>query len=284
MGEDITAKYSVEELIAPVELRVKTVTRVAAKTDLGRVRENNEDKFEFYIPEEPGVLAQKGHIYMVCDGMGGAAAGQIASELACKTFIDVYLNHPAMDPVTAITSAVVAANRYVFDVSRAVAERNGMGTTLSGLVLRQDMAHVCQVGDSRVYRVRDHECEQITTDHTWIEDALRLNMIKPEEVDTHPYRHVITKAIGTYENVEPDVFTLDLRLGDVFMLCSDGLLNHVNNDEIGEILNENGPAEATWKLVGKALQRGGTDNCTVMVVRIDELSPLDENLPPDDLD
>src|SRR2546421_10462894 len=120
MPEETTAEYEMGQLVAVAELKVKAKVSVACKTDLGRVRENNEDKFEFYIPEDDATLAARGMIFVVCDGMGGHAAGQIASELACKTFIDVYLHHPASEIEVALRSAVVAANRFVTDVSRAV--------------------------------------------------------------------------------------------------------------------------------------------------------------------
>lgn len=151
--DEITAEYSTEQLAPAAALRVRPHVTVAAKTDLGRVRENNEDKFEFFIPEEDSLLASRGEVFLVCDGMGGHAAGQIASELACKTFIDVYLHHPASEPAQAMAAAVAAANRFVNDVGRAVPARKGMGTTLSALILVQDAAYTVQVGDSRIYRM-----------------------------------------------------------------------------------------------------------------------------------
>jgi len=271
--DEITAEFTNEQLVPSVELRFRPKVTVAAKTDLGRVRDNNEDKYEFFVSEDDAVLASRGLIFLVCDGMGGHAAGQIASELACKTFIDVYLHHPSTDPTVAMVSGVQAANRFVVDVGRAIPSRKGMGTTLSGLILIQDVAYAVQVGDSRVYRLRNGELLMLTHDHTWVEEALRAGVIKPEEVETHPYKHVITRAIGTEGDVRPDVEAFDLKPGDTFMLCSDGLVNHVNDDSIGEILRTKAPAEAAWTLVGHALLGGGSDNTTVMVVRIDDVEP-----------
>ncbi|HMS56700.1 MAG TPA: protein phosphatase 2C domain-containing protein [Fimbriimonadaceae bacterium] len=203
--DEVTADYSLDQLVEPVSLRVVPKVSVGAKTDLGRVRENNEDKFEFYIPEDERTLATKGLIFVVCDGMGGHAAGQIASELACKTFIDVYLNHPSTEVETALRGAVVAANRYVFDVSTAVPGRKGMGTTLTALLLVQDRGYLCQVGDSRLYRLKDDELVQISEDHTWVDDAIRQGLISPDEATTHPYRHVLTRAVGTEASVPCDI-------------------------------------------------------------------------------
>lgn len=273
MTEEITAEYEAGQLAPQAELRVRPKVTVACKTDLGRVRENNEDKFEFYIPEEAGVLAAKGMVFVVCDGMGGHEAGQIASELTAKTFIDVYLNHPSADPETAMRSAVAAANRFVGDVARMVPNRRGMGTTLSVLIILQDKTYTVHVGDSRVYRWRNGVLQMLTEDHTWVDEAVRQGLITPEEAETHPYKHVLTRAIGTEGDVVPDIVQHDLAAGDIFLLCSDGLVNHVNDAEIGDHLGKFGLAEAVWRLVGLALVNGGSDNCTVVAVRVDALEP-----------
>lgn len=271
MAEEITAEYSVDQIAPSAELRIRPKVTVACKTDLGRVRENNEDKFEYYVAEDDGTIASKGLVFLVCDGMGGHAAGQIASELATKTFIDVYLHHPSEDPVIAMQSAVTAANRFVVDVGRSVPARRGMGTTLSGLILIQDKAYTCQVGDSRVYRLRNGEMLMLTHDHTWVDEAMRSGLITAEEAETHPYKHVLTRAIGTEGDVQADVESAELMAGDVFLLCSDGLLNHVDDDTIADQLRTYAPSEACWRLVARALAGGGSDNCTVMVVRVDAL-------------
>jgi len=272
--EDITAEYAVEQLAPGMELRIRPKVTIAAKTDLGRTRENNEDKFEFYLPEDENQLATRGQIFLVCDGMGGHAAGQFASELACKTFIDVYLHHPATDPEVAMAAAVMAANRYVVDVGRMIPAKKGMGTTLSGLVLIQDSAYVVHVGDSRAYRLRQGELLRLTEDHTWIEEAIKEGVITADERDYHPYKHVLTRAIGIEGDLKPDIERFDLKTGDVFLLCSDGLINHVSDEAIGEVLRTKLAAEAAWALVGQALQGGGSDNTTVLLVRVDDLEEV----------
>lgn len=272
--EEITAEYATEELIQTAELKVRPWVTVACKTDLGRVRENNEDKFEYYMAEDIATLASRGLIFEVCDGMGGHAAGQIASELTAKTFIDVYLNHPATEPRQAMRAAVSAANRFVLDVARAVPSRRGMGTTLSALILLQDTAYTVHVGDSRVYRLRDGELQQLTDDHTWIEDAVRTGTMSREEAEQSAYKHVLTRAVGTEDNVPVDVRDHDLKEGDTFLLCSDGLINHVADQGIEDALKMFAPAEACWRLVSQALLLGGSDNCTVMIVRVDTLEAV----------
>jgi len=269
--EDTTAEYASQELAPAAELRVKPVVTVAAKTDLGRVRENNEDKYEFYMPEDDRTIASRGLLFLVCDGMGGHAAGQIASELACKTFIDVYLSHSAADPEVSMQAGIKAANRYVMDVGRSVPGRSGMGTTLSALILVQDQAYTVQVGDSRIYRLRNGELLLLTRDHTYIEEAIRNGVLTPEEAERHPYKHVLTRAIGADDPLVPDIERHDLKAGDLYLLCSDGVMNHVSDDAIGETLRAKAPAEAAWSLVAQALQGGGSDNTTVLIVRIDAL-------------
>ncbi len=266
-----TAEFAREELTgeAPPLKSILELT-IACKTDLGRVRENNEDKFEYFIPEDESLLARRGSVFVVCDGMGGHSAGQIASELTAKTFIDVYLNHHAQSPEEAAEAAVIAANRYVLDVGRAIPSRRGMGTTLSALILIQGQAMCVQVGDSRIYRLRAGLLTQLTKDHTWVEEQLALGTLTPEMAAGHPYSHVLSRAIGAEEGVRPDIDLTDLEVGDTFLLCSDGLINHVDDEQLATLL-ENPPSQAAWKLVNAALQDGGKDNCTVLIVRVDAI-------------
>lgn len=273
--EDTTAEYAVQQIVTPIELHTRPYVSVGAKTDIGRIRENNEDKYEFFLAESNADLATKGHVFVVCDGMGGHEAGQIASELACKTFIDVYRNHPSDDPAAAARAAVAAANRFINDVARAMPSRKGMGTTMSALLVVQDKGYVVQVGDSRVYRSLGGECVQLTTDHTWVEETVRAGLMPREEAENHPYKHVITRALGTEQSVDPDVFLVELEQGDMYFLCSDGVTNHVSNERVGEILNGATPSEAAWRLVGEALVGGGSDNATALVVRIDRLEEVE---------
>ncbi|HXH60354.1 MAG TPA: protein phosphatase 2C domain-containing protein, partial [Fimbriimonadaceae bacterium] len=148
----------------------------------------------------------------------------------------------------------------------------GMGTTLSALMIVQDTAYIAQVGDSRIYRLRNGELAQMTTDHTWVEETVKAGMMSREEAEAHPYKHVLTRAIGTESDMNTDIFAEPAMVGDVYMICSDGLTNHVTNEEIEQVLSENGPSEAAWSLVTKALVGGGSDNTTVIVVRLDGLA------------
>jgi protein phosphatase len=272
--EESTAEFTKDELAtADYKLTHRVKVSVACKTDLGRVRENNEDKFEYFIPEDEPTLAARGAVFVVCDGMGGHAAGQIASELTAKTFIDVYLNHTASSPQDAARAAVAAANRYVLDIGRQIPGRSGMGTTLSALIIWADRAITVQVGDSRIYRLRDGILEQLSVDHTFVEEQVRLGAMTREDAEQSPYAHVLTRAVGVEESVTPEVEESEIKVGDVFLLCSDGLTNHVQDDEI-RILLESSPSTAVWKLVNAALMDGGRDNVTALAVRIDRIESV----------
>ncbi len=273
--EEITAEITVEAVVPQTALRVRPRLSFGCKTDMGKVRENNEDKHEFFLAERDGDVAAKGHIFVVCDGMGGHEAGQCASEVATKTFIDVYRSHPSEDWMVAARSAVTAATRFINDLSRAMPSRRGMGTTLVALIVRQDQALVVNVGDSRCYQLEGEEVRQVTTDHTWVEETVAAGMMSREEAEAHQYRHVITRALGTERDVACDLFEMELRESDVFMLCSDGVTNHVADEQIGVILRSGSPSEAAWRLVGDALVGGGSDNATVIVVRVDGLDRVD---------
>jgi protein phosphatase len=272
--DEITAEYTTDQLREPAALRCTLGLTIACKTDLGRVRENNEDKFEYFLSEDPASLATRGQVFLVCDGMGGHAAGQIASELACKTYIDVYLNHGSPSPQLAAEAAVSAANRFVYDIATTIPGRKGMGTTLSALMLVQDQAIVAQVGDSRVYRLRGGAIQCLTQDHTWVDEAIKRGEITPDQASTHPYRHVLTRAIGTEPSVAPDILISEVMQGDTYLLCSDGVMNHVSDDQLQTMLDQNTPSRAAWKIVNSALMDGGSDNTTVIVVRVDSVLPV----------
>jgi protein phosphatase len=276
-GREITAKIDTEELRRKWEERaekargVAVVASVGAKTDLGRVRENNEDKFEFYVPEDEDTLARKGAFYAVADGMGGHAAGQIASELALKTVIGQYYDDDSASIDGSLRSAVQAANAVIHGAAQAIVERNGMGTTMTALVIRGEEVFVAQVGDSRCYRLRGGKLEQLTEDHSWVNEQVRRGGMTREEAENSPFRNIITRSLGNFPTVEPDIFQEELHEGDVFVLCSDGLTGEVSDEDIRRALHDAAPSKAAWDLVGLALQHGGKDNVTVLIVAVRDI-------------
>jgi len=271
---ETTAEFEKEQLsAAQVPLRYVPRVTIGCKTDIGCVRENNEDKFEYFLPESEPLLAVRGLAFLVCDGMGGHAAGQIASELACKTFLHTYLNHMSADPIEAARTAVQHANRFVRDAAAAIPDRRGMGCTLSALLLVQDSAIVVQVGDSRIYRLRGESLERLTRDHTFAEELVRGGYMDRETAERDPRSHVLTRAIGAEEAVEPDIESQDLQAGDTFLLCSDGVTNLLSDEEIAQLLSLP-PSQSAWEIVNRALAAGGHDNATALVVRVDTVESL----------
>ncbi len=274
---EITAKINSAEVIQQWEERaekargIQIVTALGAKTDLGRVRENNEDKFEFYVPEDEDTLALKGAFYGVADGMGGHSAGQIASELALKTAIKTYYADSSPMLEESLKAALQSANALIFDTARAIADRQGMGTTMTALVLRGEEAFIAQVGDSRCYRLRDGKLQQMTEDHSWVNEQVKRGAMSREEAEFSPFKNVITRSLGNAPSVEVDVFPEELQVGDVFLLCSDGLTGEVSDDEIRDALKKSPPSKAAWDLVELALEHGGRDNCTVLIVAVRDI-------------
>ena len=277
-GPETTARLSREELVegwAEVSRvpRILASVKMGAKTDLGRVRDNNEDKFDFFEPEDPAVLAAKGSFYAVADGMGGHSAGQIACELALKTMLSVYYADPTPDRDAALRHAVSEANGLIYDTAQTIPDRQGMGTTLTAAVLCEDTLTVAQVGDSRAYLLRGGTITQITEDHSWVAEQVRLGAMTLAEAQVSPFRNIITRSVGTAAAVEPDIFTQDLQVGDIFVLCSDGLTGHVEPAEIQEIASSQSPSAAAMALVEAANDRGGRDNITALVLSIRGLLP-----------
>lgn len=247
---------------------------VAARTDMGRVRENNEDKFDFFQPDELPVLAVKGSFFAVADGMGGHESGQVASELGLKTVLTQYYADPDEDVEKSLSAALVAANSYVYETAQVIPGRNGMGTTCTAAVIRDKDLYVGHVGDSRAYLIRDAQMEQVTEDHSWVAEQVKRGALTEDEAANSPFRNVITRSLGAAPDVEPDVYRREVEVGDVLLLCSDGLTGYVDDQTIFEIADSYGPSLAALKLVQKACENGGGDNVTVLIVAVREIVRL----------
>lgn len=284
-GQETTARLNRDELSegwAEVGRtpQILASVKMGAKTDLGRIRENNEDKFDFFEPEEPAVLATKGAFYAVADGMGGHSAGQIACELALKMVIQSYYASPSADTETSLRHAITEANALIYDTAQAVPDRAGMGTTLTAAVLREDRLTIAQVGDSRAYLVRGDEITQITDDHSWVAEQVRLGVMTMSEAQLSPFRNIITRSIGTAPTVESDVNTHGIQAGDILVLCSDGLSGHLEPHEIFAAVTEHSPSGAALKLIEQANERGGRDNITAVVLAVRDLIPYAADANP----
>ena len=284
---DSTAKFNRDELVRgwrEHEGRLPHVVpavKFAAKTDIGQIRENNEDKFDFYEPELLSVLAARGSLYAVADGVGGALAGQIASEMMLKNLISGYYDHPSPDLETALQAAISNANDRVYGLAQMIPERSGMGTTLTACVFVEDRVYVAQLGDSRAYLIRNGKIRQVTRDHSWVEEQVQAGVLSRQDAEQSPFRNVITRSIGAGPTVQPDLFLEQAQIGDVWTLCSDGLTGYVEDMEIERIAGNHAPSEAARQLIELANSRGGRDNITVFVLAVRDLIPCGpENAAP----
>lgn len=283
---EITAPLRVEDLRAGWAAKAAGTPRlhvelaVGAKSDLGRARENNEDKFDLLVPDDAGLLARKGRIYAVADGMGGHSAGQIASELALNTLIRTYYDDPAERPEEALRRALGEANSVLVEIGAAIPGRKGMGTTVTGGVVREDDLIVFHVGDSRLYRLDEGGIEQLTEDHSWVAEQVRMGAMTEDEANASPFRNVITRSLGASPDLEPDLFRVRPKPGERYLFCSDGLSGMLADDEIFRWGKDGSPSVAVWNLVELANQYGGKDNITVLVLEVGAVRPWDA--PADD--
>jgi serine/threonine protein phosphatase PrpC len=234
----------------------------SAVTDRGRKRPSNEDAFGFSV--EAG-------IYVVCDGMGGAAAGEIASTIAVDEFLRLLTHRNPEDETPlpdAAQAAIHAANEAIFSRAQRNNRLNGMGTTLVALATCEHHVWVLNVGDSRCYRLRQGALEQLTCDHSLVEEQVRMGRMTPREALHSPLKNVITRALGTQSQVTPDVFELEAEPGDLFLLCSDGLTRELADSAIQALLSNDLPLETlSSRIVEAAKKAGGHDNITCLLVR-----------------
>jgi len=230
----------------------------AGRTDVGRQRSANEDSLVVRPP-----------LFAVADGMGGAKAGEVASAVAVEA---VEAAKESGEPAEAQLAGIVReANRRIYELAVADESRRGMGTTLTLAKLHGDEVSLAHVGDSRAYRMRGGELEQLTRDHSLVAELERSGQITPEAAEHHPQRSIITRALGPEPDVEVDTYTLTGREGDLFLICSDGLTSMISDDEVGSILRSAGSLdEAADALVRAANQSGGKDNITVILFRLGE--------------
>ncbi len=229
----------------------------AAITDRGRKRPSNEDSFAY--------SAEHG-VYVVCDGMGGAAAGEVASSIAVGEVLRVLSARSVPMPALA-EEAVNTANEAVFTRSQRNPQLAGMGTTMVALAALDREAWVVNVGDSRCYRLREGVLEQLTLDHSLVEEQVRLGRMTPSDALRSPMRNVITRALGTQSSVTPDCFQMETLPGDLFLLCSDGLTREISDEVIQALLAaDDSLEERARRLVGAAKEAGGNDNITCILV------------------
>jgi len=260
--------------------RVHAEIEWAARTDIGRAREHNEDKFDFFVPDEPSLLAIRGRLWAVADGMGGHSAGQIASEAALKTLIRTYffdLAEGGDNPPDAIQVALRYANELLHRAAREFGAQGNMGTTVVAVAVCEDQLTVAHIGDSRAYLLRRGEAiRPLTTDHSWVEEQVRRGTMSRAEAETSQYRNYITRSVGMGGTVAADVNTETIQEGDIVLLCSDGVTGYLSDAMLQEHLTAgNSLSRTVLEIVDAANEAGGRDNSTVLVFRVLSIHPVE---------
>jgi serine/threonine protein phosphatase PrpC/type II secretory pathway pseudopilin PulG len=229
------------------------------------------------------MLDEKGALFIVCDGMGGHAAGEVASELGVKTISEEYYNTTSADVITALATAVERANDAIYRHASENQEYAGMGTTCVALVVAGGRAFVVNIGDSRAYIIRDGKMHQVTRDHSWVAEQVRVGLLTEEQARNHSHRNVITRSLGTQPNVTADLFVQAMQNGDRVLLCSDGLHGYVDEGEIERVATgDQEPDEAVRTLIDMANANGGPDNISAtLVYLVDVPEPKGALMLPD---
>jgi serine/threonine protein phosphatase PrpC len=247
-----------------------------AKTDVGKVRNANED---YFLSEK---IAANEFLFIIADGMGGHQAGDVASRLASETFADSYKNLRKKNTAIfeSMELAIRKANAVVFEKAAADIKKRGMGTTFSAMLIADMKAFIAHVGDSRIYLIRKSKIKKLTTDHSFVEKLVEEGRISPEEARDHPQKNVLYMSLGARENISPEMQkSLVLEDGDALIMCSDGLSNMVTDDELTRIVMDYFPEDAANALVKLANVNGGADNITLQIVRLGSLAMLEKTKP-----
>ena len=248
-----------------------------AVSDVGRKRKGNEDSL-FVNPEQ--------HLFVVADGMGGHAAGEIASKVAVDSINEFVELTSGDEEITwpfgldenisydgnRLKTAIRYANRKVLEATKEKSEYEGMATTVAAVLVDGDAANLGHVGDSRVYLMRDGEITQLTSDHSWVNEQIQSGVISPDQARTHPLRNVVTRALGGKPDLQVDMQQHKAKAGDILILCSDGLTTMIPDEDIARVVRESGGdvEKAAQALVASANAKGGEDNITVLLIRFDD--------------
>ena len=259
-------------------MKVRAGIEVSSQSDIGCLRQNNEDSFGYWEPDDDQEFLRKGRLAVVADGMGGYEGGQEASRLAVETLVAVYRDFGGDDPQQALVEALQAAHEQIRQYSFAHPELRGMGTTCTAAAIvrvadgraQHDALYYVHVGDTRLYLIRDGQITRVTRDHSYVGRLVEAGMISAEQAEHHPQRNILTAALGT----NPDLIMDSpgqpepLRPDDVLVICSDGLWGQVHDAEILALVEDRSAEQAGHELIGLARERGGPDNITVEILRL----------------
>jgi PPM family protein phosphatase len=241
---------------------------VAQRTDVGLKRQHNEDNVAYIIPKDREILAKKGALFIVADGMGGHAAGEVASEMAVSAVSTLYYQEEDGNAAECLLRSIQYANAIIFQKAMEQVEHNGMGTTCVATVLLGDTAYVANVGDSRAYLVHRGQVRQVSQDHSWVAEQVRAGAMTEADARSHELRNMITRSLGSLPEVDVDIFSETVEEGDTIVMCSDGLSGMISDNEILSIVENYPIQECVYRLIECANAHGGNDNITALVVRV----------------
>jgi len=256
-------------------MKIRPGIELANLSDIGCVRANNEDSFGYAEPEADSEFQLRGRLIIIADGMGGHEGGQVASAIAVNVLRQIFLEGPTGDPASVLESGFLAAHIAIQEHAWHQPELKGMGTTCTAALLRDGSVTYGHVGDSRLYLLRDGAIQRLTRDHTYVQQLIDAEVITPEQAKNHPGRNILTSALGAVTAGPPDVAETPVALqsADILLMCTDGLHGLITDDEMAAIASQNNPPKACRQLVDLAKSRGGFDNVTLQIVRID--GPVD---------
>jgi protein phosphatase len=256
----------------------ETHLQVGSATDVGQRRDHNEDALVTFETEDGAA------VLVVADGMGGHLAGEVASEIAIQV-LQRELTSVAGGPGEALKAAIERANLEIWQESERDQEKAGMGSTIVAAIVLDGQAYLANAGDSPAYLIRDGQTEQVTRDHGLVAEQVEAGIIREEDAENHPYRHILTRCLGVEESVDVELYPpRELQAGDVLVLCSDGLTEHVKRHEVAALATGVDSTEVAQSLVDVANQRGGHDNITVVVARVAGGAAAVEAAPADHVD
>jgi PPM family protein phosphatase len=251
-------------------MKVRPGVELAGLSDIGCQRENNEDRYSYWEPASDAQFSLKGRLAIVADGMGGYEGGQEASRIAIEMIEEVYANAGAGDPRTWLLQGFQVAHHRIQEYAEKYPDLHGMGTTCTAMALLDHLLYFGHVGDSRLYLVRGSSISRLTQDHSYVSRLVQNGVLRAEEAESHPQRHILTAALGAGNSITPDspAQPVALESGDVLVLCTDGLWGLLTEPEIQSAVVGKNAAEICDSLVETAKKRGGPDNITVQVLRI----------------
>lgn len=251
-------------------MKVRAGVEVASLSDVGCQRENNEDSLAYWEAPDDVTFERLGRLAVVADGMGGCEGGQFASRIAVESMEEVYSNSADSDPQQRLLAGFREAHAQIQRRARENPGLHGMGTTMTVCAVIGNHLYYAHIGDSRLYLLRAGKLRVITRDHSLVSRLVETGIIRAEDADNHPQKHVLTAAVGIAEEIEPDFSSapLPLEKSDILLLCTDGLWGQMSEPELQDALTSQAPADACRSLVQLAKDHGGPDNITLQIVRL----------------